>query len=377
MHRGTHEVDFVSGFEHLHADRHFEEPVRQALGDRTFDLVIAAYGRLRLLVGLLAGRTDRLIAIGGTVYERQRWSRPADETAGRDVSHKLVARVQETEDAIVQVFADGTFAGTHVRYPNLYGPRQLAPSEWSVIRRILDGRTTIPVMDGGLTLESRAYVENAAHAVLLAGAAEAGSSASSPALRLMRRPPLHRVPTGVGGRRQRGQPLGDEAELGHRGLGHRRRHAQLVQQLGGGGHLVGPPQVVAGQPVDQMPEEGAVGCLDLVHQVLPQPVGAPGRVAGPHGLHHQRGQALDHDAAQQLACCGVPGAGADSLHAHAEGRHQLHEPFGLGPRRQPGVRMPLPGTVAIMPTSTSSKPNRAASWCSSRLRDGAPLPMST
>lgn len=57
---------------------------------------------------------------------------------------------------------------THLRYPNLYGPRQLAPREWSVIRRIRDGRRTIPVLDGGLTLESRAYVENAAQAVLLA-----------------------------------------------------------------------------------------------------------------------------------------------------------------------------------------------------------------
>jgi len=57
---------------------------------------------------------------------------------------------------------------THIRYPYLYGPRQLAPREWSIIRRIRDGRTSIPVIDGGLTLESRAYADNAAHAVLLA-----------------------------------------------------------------------------------------------------------------------------------------------------------------------------------------------------------------
>jgi nucleoside-diphosphate-sugar epimerase len=57
---------------------------------------------------------------------------------------------------------------THIRYPYLYGPRQLAPREWSIIRRIRDGRRTIPVLDGGLSLESRAYAVNAAHAVLLA-----------------------------------------------------------------------------------------------------------------------------------------------------------------------------------------------------------------
>lgn len=167
MHRGSHEVDFANGYEHLHADPHFAEPVTEALVDRHFDLVIASYGRLRILVDLLAGHTDRLITIGGTVYERQPLSRPADESAGRDLSHKLVRRVQETEDAILRRHEDGTFVVTHLRYPNLYGPRQLAPREWSIIRRVRDGRTTIPVLDGGLTLESRAYVENAAQAVLL------------------------------------------------------------------------------------------------------------------------------------------------------------------------------------------------------------------
>jgi nucleoside-diphosphate-sugar epimerase len=168
LHRGSHEVDFVAAYEHLHADPHFEEPVRDVLGNRKFDLVVASYGRLRLLVDVLAGHTERLITIGGTVYERQRWSAPAEETAGRALSHKLVARVQQTEEAILARHADGTFNLTHLRYPNLYGPRQLAPREWCVIRRIRDGRRTVPVMDGGLTLESRAYVENAAHAVLLA-----------------------------------------------------------------------------------------------------------------------------------------------------------------------------------------------------------------
>jgi nucleoside-diphosphate-sugar epimerase len=168
LHRGTHEVSFLDGYEHLHADPHFADPVRDALAGRHFDLVVASYGRLRLLVDVLAGHTERLITIGGTVYERQRWSAPADETAGRALSHKLVARVQQTEEAILARHADGTFNLTHLRYPNLYGPRQLAPREWSIVRRILDGRRTVPVMDGGLTLESRAYVENAAHAVLVA-----------------------------------------------------------------------------------------------------------------------------------------------------------------------------------------------------------------
>ncbi len=168
LHRGAHEVDFVERYEHLHADPHFAEPVIEALGDRSFDLVVATYGRLRILVDILADRTGRMVTIGGTVYARQPWSRPADETASRELSHKLVARVQQTEEAVMAHHKPGSLNLTHLRYPNLYGPRQLAPREWSIIRRLLDGRTTIPVIDGGLTLESRAYVENAAQAVLLA-----------------------------------------------------------------------------------------------------------------------------------------------------------------------------------------------------------------
>lgn len=168
LHRGTHEVSFTEQFEHLHADPHFAEPVATVLRGRSFDLVIAMYGRLRLLADLITPTTDRLITVGGTVYRRTQWSRPADESSGRTLSHKLVRRVAETEESLRASHADGKVSLTHFRYPNLYGPRQLAPREWSIIRRLLDGRREIPVMDGGLTLESRAYVANAAHAVLLA-----------------------------------------------------------------------------------------------------------------------------------------------------------------------------------------------------------------
>jgi nucleoside-diphosphate-sugar epimerase len=54
-----------------------------------------------------------------------------------------------------------------LRFPMIYGPRQLAPREWSIIRRILDGRKHLIVPDRGLKLERRGYAENVAHAVLL------------------------------------------------------------------------------------------------------------------------------------------------------------------------------------------------------------------
>lgn len=168
LHRGTHEVEFVDDFEHIHADPHFEEPLREALEGRQFDLVLATYGRLRVIVDVVADATNRFVTIGGTAYSKTELSKPADESTARTMTHKLVQRISETEDRLLEAHARGVFNVTHLRYPNLYGPRQLAPREWSIIRRILDGRRQIPIMDGGLTLESRAYVENAAKAVLLA-----------------------------------------------------------------------------------------------------------------------------------------------------------------------------------------------------------------
>ena len=60
------------------------------------------------------------------------------------------------------------YDATILRFPMIYGPRQVAPREWCIIRRILDGRRRIIVPDGGLKLERRGFVDNVAHAVLLA-----------------------------------------------------------------------------------------------------------------------------------------------------------------------------------------------------------------
>jgi len=167
LHRGSHEPDEVRDFEHIHADPNFEEPLTEALQDRTFDLVIATYGRVRLLPIVLRGRTDRLITIGGTAYA-DTFSRAATEQSPRYTDNKIVSRIVEAELALRMGHESGYYRLTHFRYPNLFGPRQIAPREWSVIRRIRDGRRRLPILDHGLTLEGRAYVENAAHAVLLA-----------------------------------------------------------------------------------------------------------------------------------------------------------------------------------------------------------------
>lgn len=168
LHSGKHEVDEVGPdkLEHIHAEAHFAETLDAAIVGRTFDVVIATYGRLRLLPEALKGRTERLITVGGTIYSTT-FSRAATEDSARDLNHKIYVKIVEAEDALMNAHNEGIFNLTHLRYPNLYGPRQLAPREWSVIRRIRDGRRRLPILDAGLTLESRCFVDNAAHAVLL------------------------------------------------------------------------------------------------------------------------------------------------------------------------------------------------------------------
>ena len=45
-------------------------------------------------------------------------------------------RIVRTEQAVFAAHPNAA----HFRYPYVYGPHQLAPREWSVVRRILDGR---------------------------------------------------------------------------------------------------------------------------------------------------------------------------------------------------------------------------------------------
>jgi nucleoside-diphosphate-sugar epimerase len=72
-------------------------------------------------------------------------------------------RVARTEEAVLESHPEGTI----FRYPYAYGPYQLVPREWSVVRRILDGRHRMVIPDDGLTLHHHGYTRNLAHAVLL------------------------------------------------------------------------------------------------------------------------------------------------------------------------------------------------------------------
>ena len=72
--------------------------------------------------------------------------------------------IAQTEQAVLEYHPTAAY----FRYPYVYGPYQLIPREWCVIRRILDKRPHMIVADGGLTLFTHGYAANLAHAVLLA-----------------------------------------------------------------------------------------------------------------------------------------------------------------------------------------------------------------
>ena len=178
FHRGTHEIpEIPDDVEHIHGDPHFRETIDGALGARRFDLVVASYGRLRHLAEATVGRTGRFVAVGGFATYRG-FLHPADlRPAGLlvpvDESAALVASEAEqrfswlmarTEEAVMTAHPDAAL----LRYPYVYGPHQVVPREWCVIRRLLDGRRTIVLPDGGLTLVTHGYAENLAQAVLLA-----------------------------------------------------------------------------------------------------------------------------------------------------------------------------------------------------------------
>jgi nucleoside-diphosphate-sugar epimerase len=185
LHRGTHERDETPAVvEHLHADPYDPDALAATLGATartshagTWDVVVAMYGRLRAIAAVTAGRCGQFVSVGGVPAYRG-WMNPfLHDPLGLPVPVREDAptvadpaddekgyRIVRTEQAVLEHHP----GAVHFRYPYVYGPHQLAPREWCVVRRILDGRTRIVVADGGLTLHHHGFTENLAHALLLA-----------------------------------------------------------------------------------------------------------------------------------------------------------------------------------------------------------------
>jgi nucleoside-diphosphate-sugar epimerase len=175
-HTGGHEVDEVMHLPHIHCDVRDRDALADAIGSREWDVAIVTYGRLRTIAEVLEERVGHFVSVGGGPALRgyfDPWRHdppglplPTPETAPtatEDEDGKSY-RIARTERYVFERHP----SATHFRYPYVYGPRQLAPREWLIVKRILDRRPHIVVADGGLSAHSFGYVENLAHAVHLA-----------------------------------------------------------------------------------------------------------------------------------------------------------------------------------------------------------------
>ena len=176
LHSGNHEVPEVDHLRHLHGDVFSDDGLRSVLGAETFDVTIANYGRLRSIADVMVGRTGRILSIGGVPVYRGFFEPAVHRPPGLPIPTRedaLLAteaddgksyRIGRTEELLFERHP----TATHFRYPYVYGPRQLAPREWCVVRRILDQRPFLILPDDGLSLIPFGYVDNLAHAMLLA-----------------------------------------------------------------------------------------------------------------------------------------------------------------------------------------------------------------
>ena len=63
-----------------------------------------------------------------------------------EAEHRFSYLIASTEQAVLAAHPRGAV----YRYPYVYGPYQLVPREWCVIRRVLDRRPFMILADGGL-----------------------------------------------------------------------------------------------------------------------------------------------------------------------------------------------------------------------------------
>lgn len=180
LHRGVHEDRSVDDVPHIHADPHFSDTLAYAVDSNYFDVVVATYGRIKVIADVFVNRCRQLVCVGGVpVYEGliepesrrpygmrllAREDSPLADAAGR--APRFAHLVLDAERAVLNHCWRGLYQATVVRYPLIYGPRNVVPWEWAVIKRALDGRTRMVLPDDGLWIMSRCAARNAAEALL-------------------------------------------------------------------------------------------------------------------------------------------------------------------------------------------------------------------
>lgn len=176
FHRGAHEPAGLAQAEHLHGDPHFRESIDDTLEARAFDLVVAMYGRARHLAAALAGRCGRFISVSGVPVYRGYFpvtgclplpvaeDHPVVSEDDGDPAARFSRKLADAERAVAGHHPGATI----VRFPMLYGPNNARQAEWSVVRRIRDGRRHMIMPDGGGQVHTRCAARNAASLVLAA-----------------------------------------------------------------------------------------------------------------------------------------------------------------------------------------------------------------
>jgi nucleoside-diphosphate-sugar epimerase len=180
FHRGVHEPAGLPDVRHIHGDPHFPATIESALRDEEFDLALCMYGRLKHVAVALRGRCQRLIAVGGVPVYRNFLEPARFRPYGMPVpthenspladpaenAPKFSTLIRQAEDDLFNLADSGAFEASLVRYASIYGPRSLLPAEWSVIKRVQDGRPFMILPDGGLGIHCRCAARNAAELLL-------------------------------------------------------------------------------------------------------------------------------------------------------------------------------------------------------------------
>lgn len=182
FHRGNHEPPDLPEVRHIHGDPHFADTIAAGVGTGSYDVVVAAYGRTKLLAESFAGRAGHFLAIGGSpryagfnepqllspfgpaLPIREDGPSALSVDANDSPAIKFAQQIVRTEEAVFSFHPEATY----FVYPIVYGPRTVWPWEWSIIRRVKDGRGAILIPDEGLAVHSRVSAENAAALLLRA-----------------------------------------------------------------------------------------------------------------------------------------------------------------------------------------------------------------
>jgi nucleoside-diphosphate-sugar epimerase len=150
------------------------------------------YGRLEEIAKVLASRAEQVVGVTGCAYrgwlndefhssEHQGATGPLDpgyafnEVPTREThpledaeNQRFARKIASAERLVLEMQIAGHRIGSVIRLPRIYGATAIAPLEWCIVRRVLDGRKILIVPGDGLILETKVHSRNAAAAILAA-----------------------------------------------------------------------------------------------------------------------------------------------------------------------------------------------------------------